>query len=210
MRLTDAHDGTMTTSTPIGQGLGITAGLDARLAGGLAARGAQLGYHSLWSNDEPTAPGLETLAHFAAAAPRLDLWSGRPPPRPISTCPDRRGYRPPRARSGKALDWDRVRAAAPATRRGAAGRRTASRASAAGNAHRCRRDAASTLSPRWRDRRRRAAQLGAARPGGASAPVGSGRSRRMKGEHRPSPRRMFASPSVPVAAPAARRRKPLP
>lgn len=76
MRLTDAHDGTMTTSTPIGQGLGITAGLDARLAGGLAARCAQLGYHSLWSNDEPTAPALETLAHFAAAAPRLDLGVG--------------------------------------------------------------------------------------------------------------------------------------
>jgi alkanesulfonate monooxygenase SsuD/methylene tetrahydromethanopterin reductase-like flavin-dependent oxidoreductase (luciferase family) len=42
----------------------------------LAARCAQLGYHSLWSNDEPTAPGLETLAHFAAAAPRLSLGVG--------------------------------------------------------------------------------------------------------------------------------------
>jgi alkanesulfonate monooxygenase SsuD/methylene tetrahydromethanopterin reductase-like flavin-dependent oxidoreductase (luciferase family) len=42
----------------------------------LAARCAQLGYHSLWSNDEPTAPGLDTLANFAAAAPRLSLGVG--------------------------------------------------------------------------------------------------------------------------------------
>src|SRR4051794_10257150 len=37
------------------------------------ARGRALGYHSLWSNDAPGAPGLETLAQFAAAAPGLDL-----------------------------------------------------------------------------------------------------------------------------------------
>jgi len=61
---------------PIRRGLGITAGLDARLAGDLATRGEQLGYHSLWSNDEPAAPGLETLARFAAAAPRLELGVG--------------------------------------------------------------------------------------------------------------------------------------
>jgi alkanesulfonate monooxygenase SsuD/methylene tetrahydromethanopterin reductase-like flavin-dependent oxidoreductase (luciferase family) len=30
----------------------------------------------LWSNDDPTAPGLATLAHFAAAAPQLDLGVG--------------------------------------------------------------------------------------------------------------------------------------
>jgi alkanesulfonate monooxygenase SsuD/methylene tetrahydromethanopterin reductase-like flavin-dependent oxidoreductase (luciferase family) len=66
----------MTTSTAIGRGLGVNAGLDANLAGQLAARCAQLGYHSLWSNDEPTAPGLETLAAFAAAAPQLDLGVG--------------------------------------------------------------------------------------------------------------------------------------
>jgi alkanesulfonate monooxygenase SsuD/methylene tetrahydromethanopterin reductase-like flavin-dependent oxidoreductase (luciferase family) len=58
------------------RGLGVTAGLDARLAHDLAARCAELGYHSLWSNDEPTAPGLETLAHFAAAAPELELGVG--------------------------------------------------------------------------------------------------------------------------------------
>jgi alkanesulfonate monooxygenase SsuD/methylene tetrahydromethanopterin reductase-like flavin-dependent oxidoreductase (luciferase family) len=62
----------MNTSTPIRRGLGITAGLDAGLARDLAVRCAQLGYHSLWSNDEPTSPGLETLTHFAAAAPQLE------------------------------------------------------------------------------------------------------------------------------------------
>jgi alkanesulfonate monooxygenase SsuD/methylene tetrahydromethanopterin reductase-like flavin-dependent oxidoreductase (luciferase family) len=66
----------MNTSTPIRRGLGITAGLDAGLARDLAVRCAQLGYHSLWSNDEPTAPGLEMLAHFAAAAPQLELAVG--------------------------------------------------------------------------------------------------------------------------------------
>jgi alkanesulfonate monooxygenase SsuD/methylene tetrahydromethanopterin reductase-like flavin-dependent oxidoreductase (luciferase family) len=66
----------VTTSTPNGRGLGVTAGLDARLAGDLAVQCAQLGYHSLWSNDEPAAPGLETLARFAAAAPQLDLGVG--------------------------------------------------------------------------------------------------------------------------------------
>jgi alkanesulfonate monooxygenase SsuD/methylene tetrahydromethanopterin reductase-like flavin-dependent oxidoreductase (luciferase family) len=66
----------MTTSTPTVRGLGITAGLDAGLARELAARCAQVGYHSLWSNDEPMAPGLETLAHFAAGAPQLDLGVG--------------------------------------------------------------------------------------------------------------------------------------
>jgi alkanesulfonate monooxygenase SsuD/methylene tetrahydromethanopterin reductase-like flavin-dependent oxidoreductase (luciferase family) len=58
------------------RGLGITAGLDAGLARDLAARCERLGYHSLWSNDEPTAFGLATLAHLAAAAPRLELGVG--------------------------------------------------------------------------------------------------------------------------------------
>ena len=66
----------MNTSTPIRRGLGITAGLDAGLARDLAVRCEHLGYHSLWSNDEPAAPGLETLAHFAAAAPQLELGVG--------------------------------------------------------------------------------------------------------------------------------------
>jgi alkanesulfonate monooxygenase SsuD/methylene tetrahydromethanopterin reductase-like flavin-dependent oxidoreductase (luciferase family) len=66
----------MNNSTPIPRGLGITAGLDAALARDLALRCEQLGYHSLWSNDEPASPGLETLAHFAAATPRLELGLG--------------------------------------------------------------------------------------------------------------------------------------
>jgi alkanesulfonate monooxygenase SsuD/methylene tetrahydromethanopterin reductase-like flavin-dependent oxidoreductase (luciferase family) len=66
----------MNTSTPTGRGLGITAGLEAGLARALAVQCERLGYHSLWSNDEPALPGLETLAHFAAAAPQLDLGVG--------------------------------------------------------------------------------------------------------------------------------------
>jgi hypothetical protein len=56
--------------------LGIDAGLDPGLARDLAARCQSLGYHSLWANDAPDAPGLETLAHFAEAAPDLDLGAG--------------------------------------------------------------------------------------------------------------------------------------
>ncbi len=63
-------------STPIRRGLGITAGLDAGFARDLAVRCEHLGYHSLWSNDEPAFPALETLAHFAAAAPQLELGVG--------------------------------------------------------------------------------------------------------------------------------------
>jgi alkanesulfonate monooxygenase SsuD/methylene tetrahydromethanopterin reductase-like flavin-dependent oxidoreductase (luciferase family) len=66
----------MDTSTPIRRALGITAGLDAGLARDLAVRCEHLGYHSMWSNDEPAAPGLATLAHFAAAAPQLELGVG--------------------------------------------------------------------------------------------------------------------------------------
>ena len=64
------------TSVRIRRGLGVTAGLDAGLARDLAWECARLGYHSLWSNDEPTASGLATLAHFAAAAPELELGAG--------------------------------------------------------------------------------------------------------------------------------------
>jgi alkanesulfonate monooxygenase SsuD/methylene tetrahydromethanopterin reductase-like flavin-dependent oxidoreductase (luciferase family) len=46
----------MMTSTPTPRGLGISADLDAGLARELAARCEQLGYHSMWSNDEPAAP----------------------------------------------------------------------------------------------------------------------------------------------------------
>jgi alkanesulfonate monooxygenase SsuD/methylene tetrahydromethanopterin reductase-like flavin-dependent oxidoreductase (luciferase family) len=66
----------MNTSAPIRRGLGITADLDAGLARDLAVRCEQLGYHSLWSNDEPASAGLETLAQFAAVAPRLELGIG--------------------------------------------------------------------------------------------------------------------------------------
>ena len=67
------------TSTPIRRGLGITAGLDAGFARDLAARCEHLGYHSLWSNDEPDSPGLEMLAHFATGATQLGLGVGALP-----------------------------------------------------------------------------------------------------------------------------------
>ena len=89
----------MKTSTPTHRGLGITAGLDAGLARDLAARCEHLGYHSLWSNDEPAASGLETLAHLAAGAPKLELGVGvlpldRHPPTRIATEIDRLGIDP--------------------------------------------------------------------------------------------------------------------
>jgi alkanesulfonate monooxygenase SsuD/methylene tetrahydromethanopterin reductase-like flavin-dependent oxidoreductase (luciferase family) len=85
--------------TPQPRGLGISAGLEAGLARDLAARCEQLGYHSLWSNDEPTASGLQMLAHFAAAAPRLELGVGVLPldrhhPARIATEVDRLGLDP--------------------------------------------------------------------------------------------------------------------
>jgi alkanesulfonate monooxygenase SsuD/methylene tetrahydromethanopterin reductase-like flavin-dependent oxidoreductase (luciferase family) len=42
----------------------------------LAVHCQRLGYHSVWSNDEPGSPGLTTLAHFASAAPELELGIG--------------------------------------------------------------------------------------------------------------------------------------
>jgi alkanesulfonate monooxygenase SsuD/methylene tetrahydromethanopterin reductase-like flavin-dependent oxidoreductase (luciferase family) len=55
------------------RGFGVAAGLDSEVARPLAARCAELGYRSMWSNDHPGAKGLETLAEFAAAAPALEL-----------------------------------------------------------------------------------------------------------------------------------------
>jgi alkanesulfonate monooxygenase SsuD/methylene tetrahydromethanopterin reductase-like flavin-dependent oxidoreductase (luciferase family) len=55
------------------RGFGVAAGLDPNVARPLAARCAELGYDSLWSNDHPGAKGLETLAEFAAAAPQIEL-----------------------------------------------------------------------------------------------------------------------------------------
>jgi alkanesulfonate monooxygenase SsuD/methylene tetrahydromethanopterin reductase-like flavin-dependent oxidoreductase (luciferase family) len=91
----------MPTPMPTPRGLGITAGLEAQLVRDLAARCEQLGYHSLWSNDEPAAPGLETLAHLAATAPRLELGVGvlpldRHQPSQIATEIDRVGIDPAR------------------------------------------------------------------------------------------------------------------
>jgi alkanesulfonate monooxygenase SsuD/methylene tetrahydromethanopterin reductase-like flavin-dependent oxidoreductase (luciferase family) len=83
------------------RGLGITAGLEPGLARHLAARCEQLGYRSLWSNDEPAASGLQTLAHVAAAAPRIELGVGvlpldRHEPARIAAEIDRLGLDPAR------------------------------------------------------------------------------------------------------------------
>jgi hypothetical protein len=85
----------MTSSATVGSlGLGVDAGLPPLVARELAVRCADLGYGSLWSNDEPGASGLETLAHFAAGAPQLDLGGGvlpldQHPPGQIATEVDR-------------------------------------------------------------------------------------------------------------------------
>src|SRR5258707_15668157 len=55
------------------RGFGVAAGLDPDVARPLAARCAELGYDSVWSNDHPGAKGLETLAEFAGPAPSTDL-----------------------------------------------------------------------------------------------------------------------------------------
>ena len=55
------------------RGFGVAAGLDPQVAAPLAARCAELGYASVWSNDHPGALGLETLAAFAEAPPALEL-----------------------------------------------------------------------------------------------------------------------------------------
>ena len=86
---------------PIGRGLGVSAGLDPGLARELAQLSEQLGYHSLWSNDEPHAPGLLQLAHFAAGTPRLELGVGALPldrhqPKQIANEIDRLGLDPAR------------------------------------------------------------------------------------------------------------------
>jgi alkanesulfonate monooxygenase SsuD/methylene tetrahydromethanopterin reductase-like flavin-dependent oxidoreductase (luciferase family) len=67
------------SSSPIRRGLGLTAALEAGLARDLAVHSEHLGYHSLWSNDEPGCPGLEMLARVADAAPQLELGVGALP-----------------------------------------------------------------------------------------------------------------------------------
>lgn len=55
------------------RGFGVAAGLDPEVATPLAARCAELGYSSMWSNDHPGAKGLETLAEFANGTDALEL-----------------------------------------------------------------------------------------------------------------------------------------
>ena len=83
------------------RGFGVAAGLDPEVAAPLAARCAELGYDSLWSNDHPGALGLETLAVFADAAPELELGVGvmaldRHSPAEIESHIDRLGLDPER------------------------------------------------------------------------------------------------------------------
>jgi len=83
------------------RGFGVAAGLDAEVAQPLAARCAELGYDSMWSNDHPGAKGLETLAEFAVAAPALDLGVAvialdRQPPEQIAADVERLGIDPAR------------------------------------------------------------------------------------------------------------------
>jgi alkanesulfonate monooxygenase SsuD/methylene tetrahydromethanopterin reductase-like flavin-dependent oxidoreductase (luciferase family) len=80
----------------VSRGFGVAAGLDPEVARPLAARSAELGYESLWSNDHPGAKGLETLAEFAAAAPEADLGVAvialdRTPPEEIAADVERLG-----------------------------------------------------------------------------------------------------------------------
>lgn len=83
------------------RGFGVAAGLDPEVARPLAARCEELGYASIWSNDHPGAKGLETLAEFAAAAPRIDLGVAvialdRTPPAEIAADVERLGFDPAR------------------------------------------------------------------------------------------------------------------
>ena len=85
----------------VSRGFGVAAGLDPEVARPLAARCAELGYASMWSNDHPGAKGLETLAEFAAAAPAIDLGVAvialdRTPPEQIAADVERLGLDPAR------------------------------------------------------------------------------------------------------------------
>ena len=87
----------------MGRGFGVAAGLDPEVARPLAARCAELGYDSIWSNDHPGAKGLETLAEFAAAAPEARPRRRRDRPRPHPAGADRRRHRAARPRPGSKL-----------------------------------------------------------------------------------------------------------
>ena len=78
---------------------GVAAGLDPEVARPLAARCAELGYESMWSNDHPGAKGLGTVAEFAAAAPDVELGVAvialdRTPPEQIAADLDEFGVDP--------------------------------------------------------------------------------------------------------------------
>lgn len=85
----------------MGRAFGVAAGLDSEVARPLAVRCEELGYDSIWSNDHPGAKGLETLAEFAAAAPRIELGVAviaidRTPPEQIAADIERVGLDPAR------------------------------------------------------------------------------------------------------------------
>jgi alkanesulfonate monooxygenase SsuD/methylene tetrahydromethanopterin reductase-like flavin-dependent oxidoreductase (luciferase family) len=85
----------------MGRAFGVAAGLDPEVARPLAARCAELGYGSIWSNDHPGAKGLATLAEFAAAAPAIELGVAvialdRTPPEQIAADVEELGIDPAR------------------------------------------------------------------------------------------------------------------
>src|SRR5688572_11712960 len=93
--------GVLMSSRLTHRGLGVTAGLDPGLARELAAHCEELGYHSLWSNDEPAAGGLDAVAQFAAVTERVELGVGVLPlhryqPARIAAEVDRLGLDPAR------------------------------------------------------------------------------------------------------------------
>jgi alkanesulfonate monooxygenase SsuD/methylene tetrahydromethanopterin reductase-like flavin-dependent oxidoreductase (luciferase family) len=94
------------------RGFGVAAGLDPEVAGPLAARCAELGYASMWSNDHPGAKGLETLAEFGAAAPEVELGVAvialdRTPPEQIAADVERLGLDPGRLWLGVGAGFSR-------------------------------------------------------------------------------------------------------
>jgi alkanesulfonate monooxygenase SsuD/methylene tetrahydromethanopterin reductase-like flavin-dependent oxidoreductase (luciferase family) len=58
---------------PQRRGFGVAAGLDPAVGTPLAARCAELGYSSIWSNDTPLGHGLDTIAAFAEGSADLEL-----------------------------------------------------------------------------------------------------------------------------------------
>lgn len=67
------HPGRVGAVAEARRGFGVAAGLGEEISAPLAARCAELGYSSIWSNDHPAASGLETLATFAKGSDSIDL-----------------------------------------------------------------------------------------------------------------------------------------